>query len=243
MAVLAKRLKYVALMFLVTQHSCASFACAPTVRITVSPVDASTTHELADLRYNEWIEGKYPDSSRAGFREATSEICQERAAGGATAFLASLHEDDKEPVVVGTAELSPIELEGTGTTGMLYVTDVMTARQHRRKGVALRLMEAIEKAAMEQACQQLLLHVESSNTAALEFYQTKLGYCNTSLLHPDFLANLDIERLAVNAGTTGQTLLGKTLHYVQQSKNQIQRVPSGRGFGGVNAKTKRKRPQ
>lgn len=87
---------------------------------------------LADLRYDEWIlPGMYhPDSTtvtgtgittRGAFQAATAEIYQERV--GATAFLASLpmeaHADEDDggvvctaAIVVGAAELSPIELEG-----------------------------------------------------------------------------------------------------------------------------------
>jgi GNAT superfamily N-acetyltransferase len=236
-------------------------------RITVAPVDSSTTHELADLRYNEWIDGKYPEATRTGFRMATDDMYRERVAGGATAFLAWLHEDDKLPVVAGAAELSPIELEGADKestaaaaqqNNMLYVTDVVTASAHRRKGVALALMQAIETAAAEQACRQLLLHVEPTNTAALEFYQSKkLGYRSvvTPIPLDDILARkLDTDILAANSGTTGQTLLVKSLQSRQQrTQNQtsvkVGRSKVGRGFGsgggggGGMTKAKKKRPR
>jgi len=239
-------------------------------KITIVQSSASSSppnHDvqaLADLRYDEWIAppetttattttSTSTTTSRHAFYRATAEIHQERCELGAVAFLAR----DDNDVAVGSAELSPIELQGaiTGTVmscsvhKMLYVTDVLTARSHRRKGVAKALMEAMEQYASLANTQAqaalLLLHVKSSNLAALQFYRN-LGYDNRL---PDELgALLDTDRLAENAGTVGQMLFGKVLPTLSNtgasttisedasnnnnaSKKRRKRDSGGRGFG------------
>ena len=172
--------------------------------------------------------------------------------------------------VVGSAELSPIEFNGcfdlgataaasttTATTTLLassnntnistynhnqywYITDVVTARTHRRKGIASELMKALECHASEVLLSSLasttpsasattttattttttttntstvlLLHVEPDNEGALKFYQ-RLGY--DLLGKPDavdYLTGVDTDKLAENTGVSGQLLLGKQLY-------------------------------
>ena len=118
---------------------------------------------LADLRYQEWIT-KDGDSANAGFRLATAEIYRDRKEDGSTVFLASIAPSDygsgkndrhRRSVVVGAAELTPIELKGvlidrdnndydhyTGDAVLpLYITDVVTSKAHRRLGIGSILMK------------------------------------------------------------------------------------------------------
>jgi len=236
----------------------------------IHPVEsASDIQDLADLRYNEWIVNDEDDGtsttttntvSRHAFRCATAEIHEERSLEGAVAFLARTSSSAGDNQAVGAAELSPIELQGAilfcdsnGNTSInnqshdrsnriLYVTDVLTAKDHRRKGVARALLHAMEEYAVHRVdrttllnnddnlpiLQQsssstsavlLLLHVESSNHAALKFYR-KLQYDENNgnlqasvaaLVAADGDCQLDCDRLAENAGTVGQVLLGKLL--------------------------------
>ena len=215
--------------------------------MSVRPIgSAADVRALADLRFDEWIAGKYNDTSRAAFGAATAELYAERAAAGAVAFLASL-DDNQQGVVVGAGEISPIELEGamipqqqqladnqddtTINMKALYVTDVVTARQHRRKGVAKALLQAMQDYAQTEAAQCLLLHVEHSNTAAMAFYKAA-GY-TTSM--PEYL-QVDTDRLADNAGTVGQVLLCKPLLLLLQSQKgalpKKQKVKKTRRQGG-----------
>jgi len=145
--------------------------------------------------------------------------------------------------VVGAAELSPVEFQGCfdekwcnnvhddnrftipntfNQYQYWYVTDVVTASTHRRKGIAAELMQTLERHALCSLTHQkapfpvsetvLLMHVEPENVGALAFYQ-HLGY--NILREPrtdvDNLAGLDVEELAKNAGVEGQLLLGKKL--------------------------------
>ena len=250
--------------------------------VVVRPVtSASDVLELADLRYNEWI--MVPDSmthdndggvSRHGFRCATAEICEERSSQGAVAFLARLQQDhsntrsnnssSSRQVAVGAAELSPIELQGAvrdSNVRMLYVTDFVTVREYRRRGVARALMRALEEYAIsatstagadddftevlvraadtkKKATEEsptrtksavmasatsvlLLLHVEPSNHVALNFYR-KLQYHEN--FHHGAVGHtiLNVEKLAENAGTTGQLLLGKLLDTVAEPTFNLQ---------------------
>lgn len=217
--------------------------------VSVRPIGtAADVRALADLRFDEWIAGKYNDTSRAAFGAATAELYAERAAAGAVAFLAL--DDNQQGVVMGAGELSPIELEGAMSTQQqqeqlahnqddttinmkaLYVTDVVTARQHRRKGVAKALLQAMQDYAETEAAQCLLLHVEHSNTAAMAFYKAA-GY-TTSL--PEHL-QVDTDRLADNAGSVGQFLLCKPLLLLSSqkgalSKTQKGKIPRRQGGGG-----------
>lgn len=207
------------------------------------PVLTQDLVDLSDLRYDEWVaianakhENEDSVPSRYAFRMATAEIAVERSQAGAVSFLARWHKD-AEPsqsmgVAVGAAELSPIELEGAvveeDSRIQWYVTDVVTSSQHRRMGIANRLMDALERHAYHHAFGKttstgndnapptttpsgvtLYLHVKEGNDAALRFYENpQRGYAPPT---PAELEGLDAEQLAVNAGTTGQTLLCKTL--------------------------------
>ena len=200
-----------------------------------SPSSSDDVFALADLRYEEWIQDAFPDTSRHGFRLATAELYDERQSQGAIVFLAKQRSSpEQRPIAVGAAELSPIELQGvyTGTNdkegaSCLYVTDVVTAKQYRRQGIAKALMEAVEEhARSKQKCTQLLLHVEASNTAALHFYR-KLGY---DQVVQEGMEGLDLDVLADNACTQGQLLLCKRLPLQNDPRQKRGRSRAARGF-------------
>lgn len=230
-----------------------------TASISVTPIQSiPDVVALANLRYDEWIQGGIygSDVSRESFQRATLDMVQERSNGGAVAFLArmkkSINKDGEDTfgtVVVGAAEVSPIELEGVlqhqrrnhethqqnenkiekkDERMMLYVTDVVTDRNHRRLGVAYSLMMAMEEHARVRGCHTLLLHVVVDDTAAnppsqststseenpsatvcssnaaMNFYQSpKLGYrpwVSSSTIPGKADWTLNVERLARNAG-------------------------------------------
>jgi len=156
--------------------------------------------------------------SRYAFRMATAEILSERSEGGSVTFVAKLQlqlqlqlqrqqqkqksksKETQERIVVGAAELSPIEFEGIvlphdpssdAKQVGLYVTDVVTSSLHRRMGIANRLMDALEhyayehyavnktadanananaNAANEAVVVTLYLHVKANNPLARSFY-------------------------------------------------------------------------
>lgn len=208
-------------------------------KIRVAPLQSpKDLIDLGDLRYSEWMtdlpEEERP--SQMAFRMATADTQQERTAQDAVAFLAR----DSEQALVGTAELSGIELRGCYDEAALicrylYVTDVVTARTHRRQGIAATLMNALEEHAQAGAKSQptvFLLHVEHDNKAALGFYQA-LGY----KIVEGALEGLDSDRLSQNAGVSGQLLLSKRLKQTAETtkknkaKKKAKRGGSGKGFG------------
>lgn len=170
---------------------------------------------VADLRYDEWCnDGAATSPSRHAFRQATREIIAERK-DHSTIFLAH-----QEGVAVGAGECSTLELQGALSDpkddAFVYVTDVVTAKVFRRRGVARALLCAMESTLSQQHTNSdhqqrqsrtiFLLHVSSDNKAALGFYRT-LGYRREST--DDELRSLDAEQLATNAATHGQILLWK----------------------------------
>ena len=210
------------------------------------------------------------------FRLATMDICQERCRDGAMIFLAkkTTTDDDRKgsssnnwgdgSVVVGAAELSPIELKDVivlpscntidqpqqqqpkqlNNNLLQYITDVVTSSKSRRLGVGSTLMNAIEQSAWDMGTRCLLLHVEVENELARRFYD-KLNYIpvvvdqeedddeevtTTSATTKELFGvesigvtplnleesvghtvYIDVNRLAMNAGTKGQLLLMKEL--------------------------------
>jgi ribosomal protein S18 acetylase RimI-like enzyme len=158
-------------------------------------------YALADVRYNEWMRDR--GITRNSFRRATIEIYQEERPD-AILFLAKKNEK-----VVGAAELSPIELQNalSDNVQVLYVTDVVTDRNHRRQGIAATLMTVLESHAIRQGAKYLVLNVAPENAAALSFYR-KLRYEQPQ---PELSEILNVEKVLENAGTQGQLLLSKTI--------------------------------
>jgi ribosomal protein S18 acetylase RimI-like enzyme len=263
---------------------------------------------LADLRYQEWMSADPNPPSLHNFRLATMDICQERCMHGATIFLAkktTTDDDDRkssgsggsnnwgdESVVVGAAELSPIELKDVivlptyntiepqqsqtqtqpqqqqiNNNLIQYITDVVTSTTSRRLGVGTTLMNAIEQSAWDMGTRCLLLHVEVENELARRFYD-KLNYIpvvvdqeeedddddeiTTPLNLEESVGHtvyIDVNRLALNAGTTGQLLLMKelsseppVLNRGEEDEGEVNASrESVKGFGMKSVKRKQKK--
>ena len=117
-----------------------------------------------------------------------------------------------------------------------YVTDVVTSSSSRRLGVGSTLMNYIEQTAYnDMGTRCLLLHVEEDNDMARRFYE-KLNYIYVNIddrkdgddndelsdesgaamakiviQNDDLVIHIDSNRLAMNAGTSGQLLMMKEL--------------------------------
>jgi len=158
----------------------------------------------------------------------------------------------------------------------LYITDVVTSSAHRRLGIGSTLMNAVETTARGLGSRFAFLHVEHDNAAAMQFYE-RLGYVevedattiidgtseeDSGILSFDLgdggllkgsLIDMDVNRIAVNAGTVGQLLMvkrlssstGEELHSIAQSLAPTDSSVSAQGgFGtrkGNRKKKKRKR--
>ncbi len=170
--------------------------------------------------------------------------------------------------VVGAAELSPIELKDVVINKnnqqqhlLRYVTDVVTSSSSRRLGVGSTLMNYIEQTAYnDMGTRCLLLHVEENNDMARRFYE-KLNYvyvdiddsnddndvmwdesgaavAKIEIRNDNLVIHIDSNRLAMNAGTTGQLLMMKELS--EPLIIEEQEVVKKKGFGKQSTK-KRKR--
>ena len=239
------------ILLLLQNHACSSLT---------SPTSTKSTHgailvrmassaprdiqALADLRFDEWICGVYNDTSREAFRYATAYLYYERAALGTKVFLACQYQpnydsDEDSEKILGAGEIGPIELQGAWhdksmtTSTALYVTDLVTARAHRRKGVAKSIMMAMEDYAQNSfgVSTFLLLHVTSDNEKALAFY-TNMGYATS--LSSELAQSLDLQKLDENAGTMGQILLWKRLNPKhKQTSRKRKKTKDGRRQGGL----------
>jgi len=143
---------------------------------------------LAKLRYQEWMINEVNPPLLSNFCKATAEIHNERQVDGSIVFLAKLvHQNtnvSSDDLVVGAAELSPIELQNciinsdnnNETATPLYITDVVTSSNHRRFGIGTKLMTEVERCAVyELNSRVVFLHVEYDNVTARKFYE-RLGY-------------------------------------------------------------------
>ena len=192
--------------------------------------------DLADLRYNEWIVGSDEDEreqpSLAAFRMATAEVHQERKDQGAKIFIAKCEETG---VAVGSAEISPIEVENccTSDNPYLYITDVVTSFSHRRKGIGKKLLNTLEQEAINCGIGNVCLHVDKQNNeAAFQFYMRN-GYseCNETD------GKLNETQLTTNTGTSGQVLLAKELKI--SLKKNTPKKSKGIGFGNMPKRRRR----
>lgn len=77
-----------------------------------------------------------------------------------------------------------VELSRRRVVGYVVTLDV--APQHRRKGLATRMMRAVEQMAVADGCGAIQLHVHTANVAAIRFYE-QLGFQRVDEL-PDFYA-------------------------------------------------------
>ena len=81
---------------------------------------------------------------------------------------------------------------GTTRTGHVYTIDV--AVKHRRKGVGLELLKALEKRFVENGVETCYLEARRENVAALELYQ-KHGYTELDVLKNFYSEGVDGVRL------------------------------------------------
>jgi [ribosomal protein S18]-alanine N-acetyltransferase len=68
-----------------------------------------------------------------------------------------------------------VHLAGAVDGREAYVVTLDVAPEHRREGIATKLMEWVEDEAAESACSAMTLHVHTANTAAIQFYE-RVGY-------------------------------------------------------------------
>jgi GNAT superfamily N-acetyltransferase len=106
----------------------------------------------------------------------------------------------KRDVVIGTAEVSFHEFEGTklgmsrSSGSILYVTEVAVNHSYRRQGIAKLLMQAVDKIAALRKVETVYLHVDTENRGAIQLY-TDAGYKilpKDNLLFSEFTRKLNL---------------------------------------------------
>ena len=60
------------------------------------------------------------------------------------------------------------------------ITNVAVSTEHRRKGIGRKLLEEVEKYAMEHSVQSVMLEVRESNTPAIKLYEA-MNYKNIGI--------------------------------------------------------------
>lgn len=79
-----------------------------------------------------------------------------------------------------------IHLEHIHPRTQAYVVTLDVAPEHRRQGLARRLLEAAEQQSATRQASPMTLHVWTENTPAINFYE-RSGYVRT-VLHPNMYA-------------------------------------------------------
>jgi ribosomal-protein-alanine N-acetyltransferase len=90
---------------------------------------------------------------------------------------------EEKPTLAGFVILNPTHRHAA------YVTTLDVHPAHRRHGLARRLMESAEAAALTAALTTLRLHVSTENTAAIAFYEA-IGFTRHSLMENFYAPSL-----------------------------------------------------
>jgi ribosomal-protein-alanine N-acetyltransferase len=71
-----------------------------------------------------------------------------------------------------------------------YVVTLDVAPEHRRRGLATELMQAVERLAIADECSTMRLHVSAANGAAMSFYE-RLGFATMHTVESFYGDGLD----------------------------------------------------
>lgn len=207
--------------FSTSQTYLASLQQPPATGSSCISVTIPATHAdimaLADVRYDEWCQQDV-SCSRQAFRRATTEICQERQQLSTIVLAWWTDPSSEVSTPVGAGEASQVELQGccnqaSDESRFRYVTDIVTARSHRRRGIAKALLVALEEYDNQPTAGStittFLLHVEPTNVGALSLYRN-MGY-QVWVNEDSVPQGIDTGLLEENARATGQLLLWKNI--------------------------------
>jgi GNAT superfamily N-acetyltransferase len=147
--------------------------------VTVRRLIAPTRPEIVALaevfdRYREHY-GEPPDAAGAA-----AWLSENLAAGRLEAFAA---EADGEIVGFATVVAIPASLR---LAQFWQIRDLFVAPEHRRRGVAQALLEAVREAGVEAGAVRLAVQTEAANSTALQMYSGSgytvvAGYCSLTL--------------------------------------------------------------
>ncbi len=102
-------------------------------------------------------------------------VCFETPFRFSRAAMRRFAEDRRALVVIaehagGVVGFCIVHVERVRNQSVGYIVTLDVAPEHRRKGLAQRLMTEAERQAGEAGCSQVALHVYTGNEAALRFY-------------------------------------------------------------------------
>mmetsp|Transcript_16464 Transcript_16464/g.38082 ORF Transcript_16464/g.38082 Transcript_16464/m.38082 type:complete len:400 (+) Transcript_16464:253-1452(+) len=162
--------------------------------------------QIANLRLS--VFSNFNPESRKLFCERSCQLLSSRRRRGATCVVATTKKEyfddtkrksktrdiyrNGDEAIVGTAEVSFHEFSGTqlGSNrpkgAILYVTEVAVDVIQRRKGIAKLMMEAIDILAKSRKIETIYLHVDVTNTGAVNLYEAA-GYRKLKYDNPIFL--------------------------------------------------------
>lgn len=162
--------------------------------------------QIANLRLS--VFSNFNPESRKVFCDRSCQLLSSRRRRGATCVVATIKKQffngiesktktrgmpsKEDEVIVGTAEISFHEFSGTKLGryrprgSILYVTEVAVDVSQRRKGIARHLMEAIDTVANIRKIETIYLHVDVTNTGAVNLYEGA-GYRKLKYDNPIFL--------------------------------------------------------
>jgi ribosomal-protein-alanine N-acetyltransferase len=137
--------------------------------------------DIASLRLSVFSE--FAPDQQNQFRARSCLAIHNRRLRGAVCVVATMPSKDPTnyQILVGSAECSFDEFTGTRLghcrlpNSILYVTEVAVNPSLRRRGIGMKLLEAIETVAEARGVESLYLHVDMKNTVAIDLYR-KAGY-------------------------------------------------------------------
>jgi ribosomal protein S18 acetylase RimI-like enzyme len=141
-------------------------------------------YDIANLRLS--VFSDFSKELKGQFCSRSCQAISARRMRGATCLVATIPcrdsiEGSKGNIIVGSAECSFHEFFNTRLgrrrrpNSILYVTEVAVNPSTRRRGIATKLLKAIDELARKRNVETLYLHVDTANHGAIKLYK-KAGY-------------------------------------------------------------------
>jgi ribosomal protein S18 acetylase RimI-like enzyme len=135
-------------------------------------------YSIATLRLS--VFSDFSPEMQSQFHARSCQAMQSRRSRGAICLVAK-PAGSSPNALLGSAECSFHEFFGTRLgqkrprNSILYVTEVAVNASARRRGVGLKLLQAVDRLAKLRGTETVYLHVETMNRAAIRLYE-KAGY-------------------------------------------------------------------
>mmetsp|Transcript_23341 Transcript_23341/g.57436 ORF Transcript_23341/g.57436 Transcript_23341/m.57436 type:complete len:568 (-) Transcript_23341:2040-3743(-) len=172
-------------------------------RVSVRVATQGDDLDIANLRLS--VFSNFSPDMRQSFCSRSCHVLAMRRNQGATCIVATVPRygsimSNEKGIVLGTAECSIHEFFGTRLgsrrkqNSILYITEVAVSPTARRKGIGAKMMQSIDELAKIRGVETLYLHVEVTNTQALNLYE-KAGFkrlTNDDRMYSEFTRSLGL---------------------------------------------------